>query len=176
MDEKKRELLKKIQALAERGVGGEKSGAEEKLAALMEKYHIREEDLSDEKEEDFDFRYENSFEEKLLYQIFYKNAPDMYESKRIYRYKSGKGSRSTVGIHCTKAQGLQIRIEYDFYKELWKEEVDYFLSAFIQKHKLFPTGDGAKSEEVDDKDYRRLQKMMRGLQDKTLNPMIEEGE
>ena len=35
--DKKRELLKKLKALAERGVGGEKDSAEEKLSLLMNK-------------------------------------------------------------------------------------------------------------------------------------------
>lgn len=41
MSEKKKELLKKLQALAERGVGGEKETAERKLRQLMEKYGMR---------------------------------------------------------------------------------------------------------------------------------------
>lgn len=35
IDEKKIELMKKLQRLAERGVGGEKEGAQKKLQQLM---------------------------------------------------------------------------------------------------------------------------------------------
>lgn len=40
IDEKKVELMKKLQRLAERGVGGEKEGAQKKLQQLMKKYDI----------------------------------------------------------------------------------------------------------------------------------------
>ena len=40
IDEKKIELMKKLQRLAERGVGGEKEGAQKKLQQLMKKYNI----------------------------------------------------------------------------------------------------------------------------------------
>lgn len=52
IDEKKIELMKKLQRLAERGVGGEKEGAQKKLQQLMKKYDIEESDLSDDKLED----------------------------------------------------------------------------------------------------------------------------
>lgn len=91
VDEKKLELMKKLQALAERGVGGEKEGAQRKLEELMKKYNIEEEDLSDDKLEDFEFKYRTLFEEKLLRQLFYKIVPD-YRSK-TYRYSWGRGSK-----------------------------------------------------------------------------------
>lgn len=56
-DEKKMELLKKLKALAERGVGGEKEGAQKKMEQLMKKYGIEDIDLLEEKVEDYDFRY-----------------------------------------------------------------------------------------------------------------------
>lgn len=42
MDDKKKQLLNKLKALAERGVGGEKETAQRKLQELMEKYEIDE--------------------------------------------------------------------------------------------------------------------------------------
>lgn len=40
IDEKKIELMKKLQRLAERGVGGEKEGAQKKLQQLMKKFNL----------------------------------------------------------------------------------------------------------------------------------------
>lgn len=172
VDEKKLELMKKLQALAERGVGGEKEGAQRKLEELMKKYNIEEEDLSDEKQEDFEFKYRTPFEEKLLRQLFYKIVPD-YRSK-TYRYNWGRGSKSTYGIHCTKAEGLQIQIEYDFYKELWKEEEAFFFDCFIQKHRIFsmkPTE--RSSEQMSLEELIRMMQMMGAMQDKSMHMMIE---
>ena len=72
IDEKKIELMKKLQRLAERGVGGEKEGAQKKLQQLMKKYNIEESDLSDDKLEDHEWKYHNDFELRLLKQTIYK--------------------------------------------------------------------------------------------------------
>lgn len=177
MDEKKLELMKKLMALAERGVGGEKETAQRKLEQLMKKYKIDEADLSEEKTEDFDFRYKNEFEKRLLRQLFYKIVPDYRSKAYIYRY--GKGSKSTYGINCTKAEGLQIGIEYDFYRELWKEEQDFFFSCFIQKHKIF----SMRKEDIEGIDSEtpieellRMRKLMDGMQDGTMETLIESKE
>lgn len=174
IDEKKLELLKKLQALAERGVGGEKEGAQRKLAQLMEKYQIEEIDLSEDKLEDHDFKYHNDFELKLLRQLFYKIVPDF--RKYAYTYRYGKGSKSTYGISCTKAQALQIQIEYEFYCVLWKEEVEFFMQAFIQKHRIFAINNDDASdddERMSKEDCLRMMSMMQGMQDKSIQPMIE---
>lgn len=175
IDEKKLELLKKLQALAERGVGGEKEGAQRKLAQLMEKYQIEEIDLSEDKLEDHDFKYHNDFELKLLRQLFYKIVPDF--RKYAYTYRYGKGSKSTYGISCTKAQALQIQIEYEFYCALWKEEVEFFMQAFIQKHRIFAIKNddesGNDGDSMSKEEWMRMMSMMAGMQDKSIRPMLE---
>lgn len=93
-----------MQALAERGVGGEKETAQKKLEQLMKKYGVEDSDLSEDKEEDHEFKYHNEFEKKILRQLFYKIVPD-YRSHTYY-YTRGIGSKSIYGIRCTKAQAL----------------------------------------------------------------------
>ena len=50
---------------------------------------------------------------------------------------------------CTESQAIEIKIAYEFYLELFYEDLDLFLMAFINKHNLF-------GNPVDDKeeDYR----------------------
>ena len=69
MDDKKKQLLNKLKTLAERGIGGEKETAQRKLKELMKKYGVEEIDLSDEKKENFEFKYKNKFEKQLILQI-----------------------------------------------------------------------------------------------------------
>lgn len=57
--DKKKELLKKLQALAERGVGGEKESAERKLRELIKKYNIDEAELAEDKLKENGTNYEN---------------------------------------------------------------------------------------------------------------------
>lgn len=81
MSDKKKELLKKLQALAERGVGGERETAERKLKELNKKYGIEEEELNEDKIIDFDFKYHSEWEKKLLRQLFYKMFGKAYREK-----------------------------------------------------------------------------------------------
>lgn len=170
MSGEKAELLRKLSALAERGEPGERENARAILAGLMEKYGVEEADLRDDALEESSFVYCSSSERRLLIQTtFHVTKGD----RRVYSYKHGKGSRSAVCCMCSKAEAVQIGIEYDFYRELWKKELDLFFRAFINKHKIFsdrPTGDDPG---VSDQDYLRMAAMMAGLQDKSMHPMLE---
>jgi len=150
IDEKKIELIKKLQRLAERGVGGEKEGAQKKLQQLMKKYDIEESDLSDDKLEDHE----------------------------MYHYRSGKGKKTIQGVQCTKVQAIQIGIEYEFYCETWKEEHDFFFKCFVQKHKIFPTKEEMiirpqDDVEMSDEDAMRMQMAMSAMKDKSMTQRIE---
>lgn len=131
IDEKKIELMKKLQRLAERGVGGEKEGAQKKLQQLMKKYNIEESDLSDDKLEDHEWKYHNDFELRLLKQTIYK-VLGKDGLNQMYHYRSGKGKKTIQGVQCTKAQAIQIGIEYEFYCETWKEEHDFLRKRTVQ--------------------------------------------
>jgi hypothetical protein len=138
----------------------------------MVKYSVKEADLSDDKLEDHDFRFHTKYEKRILRQVMYKVNAD----RRQYSYRYGEGSRTTFGITCTKAEALQIQIEYEFYVGLWYEELDFFLRAFIQKHSIFDLKPGHATSEISDEDLARLVAMMEGMKDVSLNPMLEEGE
>ena len=104
----------------------------------MIKYNIEESDLSDDKLEDHEWKYHNDFELCLLKQTIYK-VLGKDGLNQMYHYRSGKGKKPIQGVQCTKAQAIQIGIEYEFYCETWKEEHDFFFKCFVQKHKIFPT-------------------------------------
>nr|DAU50071.1 MAG TPA: Protein of unknown function (DUF2786) [Caudoviricetes sp.] len=175
MTDKQRELLKKLQALAERGVGGEKEGAERKLKELIKKYGIEEDGLLEDKEEEFEFHFKGKWEKKLLRQLFYKMFGLEYANK-TYGYRYGKGSKSIYGINCTRAEGLQLQVEFEFYKSLYYEELELFQDAFIQKHKIFDLKDKPDDKEYTIEEKQRIMRMcqmMEGMQNKSINPMIE---
>ena len=97
--------------------------------------------------------------------------PDFASKTYVYRY--GKGSRTTYGITCTKAQAIQIGIEYDFYRDLWKEEQEFLFRCFIQKHAIFnPNPKEAKPSTLSDEEMLRMKQMMQGMQDKSLTAQL----
>lgn len=177
IDEKKIELMKKLQRLAERGVGGEKEGAQKKLQQLMKKYNIEESDLSDDKLEDHEWKYHNDFELRLLKQTIYK-VMGKDGLNQMYHYRSGKGKKTIQGVQCTKVQAIQIGIEYEFYCETWKEEHDFFFKCFVQKHKIFPTKEEMiirpkDDVEMSDEDAMRMKMAMSAMKDKSMTQRIE---
>ena len=87
IDEKKIELIKKLQRLAERGVGGEKEGAQKKLQQLMKKYDIEESDLSDDKLEDHEWKYHNDFELRFQIGIEYEFYCETWKEEHDFFFK-----------------------------------------------------------------------------------------
>ena len=94
----------------------------------------------------------------------------------MYEYKKGAGKRTTRIIECTKAEALQIRIEHEFYCDLWKEEQDFFFECFIQKHRIFTEDNEEKAEKnrkMTREELIRMGTAMGAMQDKSMTQRIE---
>lgn len=158
-------LLKKIRALAERGVGGEADNAEEILRRLMEKYGVSEDELDEEERRRHDFEYHGKEQEKLLRQVVYK-VTGGYAYNLVYR-ASGRKVKTRIGADCTAAEKLEIEFLFDFYTRLWERERDAFLSAFIQKHRIFTIRDDIEPQEVSREELLKMQALMLGMSDES---------
>lgn len=134
MEDKLRERLEKLQALSERGVGGEKETAQNKLEELLRANGMTLEDLDDEKVCYFLFSYNGKHKAKLLRQCIYKIL-GAAEEISFYRQR---GTRQKIGVYCTAAQKIEIELEYEFYSRVFDDELETFLNAFIQKQHIFP--------------------------------------
>lgn len=171
MAREKDALLRKLRALAERGEPGERENARAILAGLMEKYGVEEADLQDDALEESCFVYCNDLERRLLMQtIFHVTNGD----RRVYAHKRGKGSRSTICCTCTKAEAVQIGIEFDFFRELWAQELDLFYRAFIYKHCIYSSRPSNEPDPLSAEEHIRIGLMMAGMQDKSLQLRLKE--
>lgn len=110
----KAELLKKLKALVDRGIDGEKVSAEKKLKELMRKYDISENELLEDKITTVAFKYHGKEQRRLLVQIIYKvtNCTDFYTYHSI---NSGRKSKTSLGADVTAAQKIEIEFLFDFY-------------------------------------------------------------
>lgn len=158
-------LLKKIRALAERGVGGEADNAEEILRRLMEKYGVSEDELDEEERRRHDFEYHGKEQEKLLRQVVYK-VTGGYAYNLVYR-ASGRRVKTRLGADCTAAEKVEIEFLFDFYTRLWERERAAFLSAFIQKHRIFAIRDDIEPQEVSGEELLKMQALMLGMSDES---------
>ena len=136
MNEKTIQRIKKLQALAERGIGGEKKTAEKMLQQMLEKNGISSlEELESEEAEYTLFSYNGKHEIKLLKQCIYK----VMTATRKVTYYHSQGTRQKIGIYCTKAQKIEIELEFEFYRRVFYDELSTFMDAFIQAQKIFPS-------------------------------------
>lgn len=158
-------LLKKIRALAERGVGGEADNAEEILRRLMEKYGVSEDELDEVERRRHDFEYHGKEQETLLRQVVYK-VTGGYAYNLVYR-ASGRRVKTRLGADCTAAEKVEIEFLFDFYTRLWERERAAFISAFIQKHRIFAIRDDIEPQEVSREELLKMQALMLGMSDES---------
>ena len=171
MDEKTIQRIKKLQVLAERGVGGEK--AEKMLQKMLKKNGIRSlDELQSEESEYTLFSYNGKHERKLLVQCIYK----VMTAAGDRRYYRSKGKRQKLGIYCTKAQKLEIEMEFEFYRNVFYEELDIFMSAFINAQGIFPPDAPKESFDKSNKRDIRVAQMASGIDKRTRALMLDSNE
>ena len=171
-----KELMKKLQALAERGVGGEKEGAEKKLAQLLKVNNMTEADLDKDDVNYYLFSYQGPAMYRLLSQCIYKTLG----SSDFKLYKT-KGTRNKIGAYCTREQKLTIDLDFEFYSALFDKEVETLMSAFISKQDIFPVDvptssiDSSTLTEEQLEEWRKKQAYERNMQKRTrVSDLIED--
>ena len=167
--EKAKERYLKLKALAERGVGGEKETAKRMLEKHMKKYGIEIESLGEEKKNFVLFSYNGFLEERLLSQCIYKT---LGKETEFYRQC---GKRNKIGAYCTKAQQIEINLDFDFYKEKMYDDAIVFLKAFIIKNDIYPKDGAAEPEgnEEETKEDKQAVFMATMLEKHIRNELIE---
>ena len=166
-------LLKKIRALAERGVDGEKESAEETLRRLMKKYGVTEDELDEETRKRHDFEFHGKEQKKLLRQVVFK-VTGGYAYELEYN-ASGRKVKTRLGADCTPAEKVEIEFLFDFYKSLWEREREAFLSAFIQKHGIFTIRDDIPPKEISHEEALKMEALMLGMSNESPVRAIEAG-
>lgn len=154
-------------------VGGEKTTAQKKLAKLLKDNGINSlDELQKEEYEYTIFSYNGKHEIKLLRQCMYKVMGAKSDRTAYKPY----GRRQKIGIYCTKAQKIEIELEFEFYRNVFYEELSTFMDAFIQAQKIFPedapVGD---YDEFNERDMK-IAFMATGIERRSRAAMIEESE
>lgn len=183
------ERLLKIKALAEQGVGGERSAAERLLNSLMEQYGISLEDL-DSNVVEYHFAYIG--DEKNDWRLFSQIAHKLHEgrpgkvmigdlrgasaSHRKVWPKVGLGPKnSNVALHCTKAEFVEVMSTFEIYREDMHRQEDNFFYAYLDKNNLLmkPSGDQPELTEEEIKKLKAAALMAKGIERKNVYKQIE---
>lgn len=155
------EKIKKIKALADRGVGGEKTTAQATLERLMQEHGITEADLEMEREETAFFPYHDELERRILIQVIFSVTGK--PAFGCVGAASGR-KRKKYGADCTAAQRLEIEFNHKFFYEAAKKEFEVFLYAFYMKNRIFPPDGIAPEQETKALTEEELEEVLRAEQ------------
>lgn len=123
------ELAKKLKALAEQGVDGERNTAKLKLESLMAKHNIKPEDLEVDIIIDFDFTVYNRHK-----QLFIQIVANTLDDPHVYKVR---GLRRLLRVPCTASEAVEIQGKFDFFKAAYQKQMEIFQLAFFAKNNLF---------------------------------------
>lgn len=151
------DLAKKLKALADRGEGGEKENAENKLLELMLKHNITLDDIEENRIESHVFKIE------LAYRRFFMQIVCSVDREiKIFGSKAGK---TYFIVDCTASQAIEIQSKYDFYLERYKKELaannEIFYNAFVQKNALYSSGDPQETKDLTPDELQRVRKILK---------------
>lgn len=171
------ELAKKLKALADRGVDGEKTNAEAMLNSLMKKHKITIEEIEGEKLMDFFFKIEKKDYKFLLQIIKHVNygikCYGEFPKKLIREHSYIKGNYM---ITCTASEYIEIEAKHIFYKRLYNEEVAVFNKAFFKANNLLIDLPDREDEEMTLEDYenwKRVNEMSKKIKVGQFNKQLE---
>lgn len=150
-DDKLQSRLRKLQALAERGEGGEKENARRMLDKMLARHGLTIHDLTDERREIRWFPAANNYDRRLAAQIMAKvcntDHPGIYTSK---------GRPKKIGVEVTPAEAVEFEIHYDVLRKAIADHFDDAFSAFVQANRLFAESGGV-DRDLTERDIRVME-------------------
>ncbi|MDH1526736.1 hypothetical protein [Pseudomonas mosselii] len=167
IDQKVQDKLRKLQALADRGVGGEKVNAQRMLEKLLARNGLKLEDLADERRDTRWFPAPTKFDVRLAAQIMAKvcntDDPGVYRSKN--RPKQ-------VGVDVTPAEAIEFELHYDTLRKALTEHFKDAFSAFIQVNRLFSNLPSDESNSAMTERDLRIMSMAAATPATSINPRL----
>ncbi len=164
------ELAKKLKALADKGVGGEKQNAEQMLQKFLKKHNLTIEEIEGEKVNRYFFKIEKE-NQKLLHQIVKitnRNLSLWGEfPKNKMRQLRLSGNYMT---ECTASEFVEIKSKFDFYSNLYQDELDIFYTAFLHTNNLL-----VKSSSEDKEEKTSIEELERQRRALLMSSQIKKG-
>lgn len=154
MEEAILEKLRKIKALADRGVDGEAEMAKKMLYQFLDKYGLKYEDVFvEEKVNDYEFSYSSKEEKKLFFHCVANVFGTKSEIwKTSYHYKNGA---MKLYLKLTPFEYILFKDFYEFHREYWKNyiktQMDLLMKAYIESQGIYDIS--PKDETLPKKNY-----------------------
>mgnify|MGYP004657726813 CR=1 FL=1 len=161
--------IRKLQALADRGVGGEQINAREMINRLMDKYGITPDQLDMLTLNLYRFSYSNAWERKLMSQLFYLLGDKEWNCYTI------RGKRNVVLYECYPEDWLDVISRYEILKRDYANQLKAFYRAFLTKNNLLlpydPSSPTPSKEEFEE--LRLAEELALGIRRSVLHKQLE---
>lgn len=168
------ELAKKLKALAENGVGGEKINAQKMLESFMKKHHITSEDIESDNILEYYFKIESKYG-NLFTQISKRKNREIkvygeFPQKTIKQYRL----KGNYMLECTKEEYVYISTAFDILKRLYEKELEVFYYAFCQSNDLLldRTGDSKEPTKEEIAKIRKARLMADMIEKAKINKQL----
>ena len=123
------ELAKKIKSLAEKGKGGERNAAKEKLERICQKYNISESELSTSEEtKNYYIVINDSNERELLI-----NVCCMILDVPGFKWKE---KNNCICIHINQPEYENINSAFEYYRDMYNDYKRYLMQGIISRHAI----------------------------------------
>lgn len=168
-----REKMLKLLALARRGEGGEKENAQRFLERMLKQHGMTMADLDDAQapKEWRGFSCKTKLEKTLLLQI----VVTVLNVRRVFSRTYGKGKK--IHYELTKAQYLDVSMQFAVYSRELQKSIDNLLLAFIHKNQItgpMAEDDGEeKQSTLSKEDIEAIRAMMTGMKRVPVHKAIE---
>ncbi|SRR5581483_36301 len=154
--------LRKIQALAERGIDGEKVVAQRMLDALLAKHGLTLADITDHDLDFREFKTTDDLDASLLIHCILFVAGTVH-----VRHARHRRNKRIVYYELTKLQHAEVLATLEYYRAELKKDLDGLFQAFVNKHHLFPR-DGECKQTASIEEMERLRRRMDSLVSTTM--------
>ena len=142
------DLCKKLKALCDRGVGGERANANTMLDKLMRKHNITIEDIDGEKKEYSYFKVDK-IQSQIFWQIVYSVIGSDFPTFR------SKGKPGYKILNITAFEAIEIHAKYDFFWKLYRDELSIFREAFIARNNIYSKNSNSNPKELTKEEIER---------------------
>ena len=176
------ERLRKMKALADRGVGGERENAERLLAEIAAEHGINLAELEEVKLDDFYVTLKESWKWKMLSQLCALKRQELkmegasLEGHRMSTWKC-RGKNLYSVSKCTKAEWLELMAKFEVLARAYKRQQEDFYHAFLMANDLLlePDDEAKPLSREERSRLFRIAQMSMGIEKSQLNKQLTVG-
>lgn len=141
IDDKIRERIVKIQALADRGVDGEKTAASIQLERMIKKYNISEEELSTIKMKKYYFKYKTNLDKRLFVQLILY----FFKGQTFKLYQNNHNGKD-IEVDMEYLDYVTLSCAYEYFRAHAAKQFQEFCLPYIRRCRTTRTKNAKRAE------------------------------